>query len=61
MLTEVPSGYDVLVLSDTGAGFDLSEFSGRIIVTLDGGVAPNVLDDRRCSAGDILDFYTGES
>ena len=22
------------------AGFDLSEFSGRIIVTLDGGVAP---------------------
>jgi hypothetical protein len=39
-LTEVPSGYDVLVLSDTGAGFDLSNFSGRIIVTLDGGVAP---------------------
>jgi|LSQX01.2.fsa_nt_gb hypothetical protein len=40
MLTEVPSGCEVLVLSDTGAGFDLSEFSGRIIVTLDGGVAP---------------------
>jgi hypothetical protein len=39
-LTEVPDGYDALVLSDNGAGFDLSEFSGRIIVTLDGGVAP---------------------
>ncbi len=40
LLTEVPSGYDVLVLSDTGASFDVSEFEGRIIVTIDGGVSP---------------------
>ncbi|MGI6625838.1 MAG: carboxypeptidase-like regulatory domain-containing protein [Limnochordia bacterium] len=61
MLTEVPSGYDVLVLSDTGAGFDLSEFSGRIIVTLDGGVAPLMY----WMTGDVQreiywDFYTEE-
>lgn len=40
LLTEVPGGYDVLVLSDTGATFDVSEFTGRIIVTIDGGVSP---------------------
>lgn len=39
-LTELPPGYDVLVLSDIGAEFDVGEFEGRIIVTIDSSVSP---------------------
>lgn len=39
-VTEAPTGYDVLVLSDVGATFDVSKFTGRIIVTLDSSVSP---------------------
>jgi hypothetical protein len=40
LLTDAPTGYDVLVLSDVGASFDLSEFTGRVIVTLDSSIVP---------------------
>lgn len=38
--TVVPQGYDVLVISDTGASFDMSDFEGSVIVTFDSGIGP---------------------
>lgn len=38
--TAVPQGYDVLVISDTGASFDISDFEGSVIVTFDSGISP---------------------
>lgn len=39
-LTAVPQGFDVLVLSDTGAAFDITDFEGQVIVTLDSSISP---------------------
>lgn len=38
--TEAPQGYDVLVISDTGASFDICDFEGAVIVTVDSGISP---------------------
>lgn len=38
--TVTPEGYDVLVISDTGASFDIGDFDGKAIVTFDSGISP---------------------
>lgn len=40
VITEPPAPYDWLVLCDTGAGFDVTQFEGRGIITFDSGISP---------------------
>lgn len=50
-LLDVPTGYDVLVMSDNyNSQFNLAEFTGSVIVTFDSGIE-----------GMMRDFFNGES
>jgi hypothetical protein len=57
----LPSGYDVLVIADTGFEFDIKTFDGRIIVTTDtapGSLLAQLLDPRE-EGGSTSDPYNG--
>lgn len=62
----VPSGYDVIVLADNFSGeFDLSAFTGSVIVTFDSGVEAMMKDffggngDNSYQQGKYWDYNTG--
>ena len=40
ILDTPPDNYDVLMIADVGANFDISAFTGRVILTFDSGISP---------------------
>ncbi len=59
-LTTAPEGYDALVICDTGASFDVTEFDGPVIVTLDSGISPLFFWlTGSADWGDYWDYETG--